>query len=158
MAAELGHEGLAEGHDLAVGLALGVEVGTALAAAHGKRGQRVLEDLLEAEELEHAEGDGGVEAQAALVGAERGVELHAVAAVHLHLAGVIDPGDAEHDDALRLDQALEQAGLLVRRIGVNGRCDAREYLVGGLNELRLVGVASLELVDHPLRVTHDASK
>ena len=31
-------------------------------------------------------------------------------------------------------------------------------LVGGLNELRLVGVASLELVDHPLRVTHDASK
>ena len=46
VAIELGHEGLAEVHDLVVGLALGVKVGTALAAAHGKGGQAVLEDLL----------------------------------------------------------------------------------------------------------------
>jgi hypothetical protein len=70
VAEELGHEALAEAHDLGVGLALGIEVGAALAAAHGQGGQGILEDLLEAEELEHAEVDGGVEAEAALVGPE----------------------------------------------------------------------------------------
>lgn len=49
---ELGHEGLAEAHDLVVGLALGVEVGATLATAHGERGEGVLKDLLEAKELE----------------------------------------------------------------------------------------------------------
>ncbi len=39
VALELGHERLAEGHDLAVGLALGVEVRTALSTAHGERSQ-----------------------------------------------------------------------------------------------------------------------
>ena len=43
--AELGHEGLAEAHDLVVRLALGVEVAAALAAAHRQRGQAVLENL-----------------------------------------------------------------------------------------------------------------
>ncbi len=35
VAIELGHEGLAEAHHLVVALALGIEVGTALTAAHG---------------------------------------------------------------------------------------------------------------------------
>ena len=112
VAAELGHERLAEAHDLAVALALGVEVGAALAAAHGQRGEGVLEDLLEGEELEDAEVDGRVEAQAALVGADGAVHLDAEAAVDLDLALVVDPGHAEHDHALGLDDALED---LVRR-------------------------------------------
>ena len=82
-------------HDLVVGLALGVEVGTALAAAHGKGGQAVLEDLLETQEFEHAQGDRRVKAQAALVGSDGGVELDAVTAVDLDLALVVDPGDTE---------------------------------------------------------------
>lgn len=41
--------------------------------------------------------DGGVEAQATLVGADRQAVLDAVATVHLHVAMVVDPGDAEHD-------------------------------------------------------------
>src|SRR5208337_559772 len=45
VAAEFGHEALAEAHDFVVTLALGIEVRTALAAAHGKRGERVLEYL-----------------------------------------------------------------------------------------------------------------
>ena len=91
VAVQLGHEGLAEAHDLVVAAALGVEVGAALAAADGHAGQGVLEDLLEAEELDDAQVHRGVEPQAALVGAERGVELHAEAAVDLHLAGVVRP-------------------------------------------------------------------
>ena len=37
VAIELGHEGLAETHDFCVALAVGIEIGTALAAAHGQR-------------------------------------------------------------------------------------------------------------------------
>ena len=90
-------------HDLVVGLALGVKVGP----AHGKGGQAVLEDLLQAQELEHAQGDRRVKAQAALVGSNGRVELDAVTAVDLDLALVVDPGNTEHDDALGLDKALQ---------------------------------------------------
>ena len=69
-----------------VGFALGVEVAAALAAADGQAGEAVLEDLLEAEELDDAEVHRGMEAQAALVGADGAVELHAVAAVDVHVA------------------------------------------------------------------------
>src|SRR5699024_3728348 len=81
VAVQLGHERLAEPHDLAVAAAVRVEVGAALAAADGQAGQRVLEDLLEAEELHDAEVHRGMEPQAALVRAERGVVLDAEAAV-----------------------------------------------------------------------------
>ena len=106
-----------------VGLALRVEVAAALAAAHGQRGEAVLEDLLEAEELDDAEVHGRVQAQAALVGADGAVELHAEAAVHLDLAVVVDPRHAEHDDALGLDDALEQRGLLVLGMGLDDRLE-----------------------------------
>ena len=69
---ELGHEALAEAHDLSVGLALGVKVGAALAAAHGQGGQSVLEDLLKAQELDDGQVDVLAEPQAALVGADGG--------------------------------------------------------------------------------------
>src|SRR3712207_7932937 len=52
---ELGHERLAEPHHLGVALPLRVEVGAPLAAAHRQRRERVLEDLLEREELQQAE-------------------------------------------------------------------------------------------------------
>ncbi len=54
---ELGHEGDTETADLAVRLALGVEVGATLAAAHGEPGERILEGLLKAEELEDGKAD-----------------------------------------------------------------------------------------------------
>lgn len=83
--AELGHERDTEAADLAVGLALGVEVGTALAAAHVQAGQGILEDLFEAEELQDGQIHRGVEPETTLVGAKGGVELHAVTAVDLDL-------------------------------------------------------------------------
>lgn len=52
-------------------------------AAHGEGGEGVLEDLLEAQELDDGQGDSGVETKAALVGSDSLVELHAVAAVDL---------------------------------------------------------------------------
>ena len=126
MAVQLGHEALAEAHDFHVALAVGVEVRAALAAAHGQGGQAVLEGLLEAEELQDALVDRRMEAQTALVGADGAVELDAVAAVHLDLALIIDPGHTEGDDALGLDQTLDQAGLLVLGMLLHHGLDAPE--------------------------------
>ena len=91
MAEQLAGKGLAEAHDFAGALALGVKVRAALAAAHGQRGQCVLEGLLKRQELEHREVDRGVKAQAALVGANGHAVLDAVAAVDLHGSVVVCP-------------------------------------------------------------------
>ena len=55
----------------------------------------------------------GWKPQAALVGADGAVELHAEAAVDLDLALVVHPGHAEHDLALGLHDALQDAGGLI---------------------------------------------
>ena len=144
MAGELSHEGLAETHDLGVGLALGVEVRAALAAAHGQAGEGVLEDLLEAEELDDRQVHGGVEAQAALVGAERGVVLDAEAAVHVDVALVVGPRDAELDLALGLDDAVDDGQVSVLGVTLGEGGDGQEDLVDGLVELGLGGVAALD--------------
>ena len=143
---------LAEAHDFGVGLALRVEVGAALAAAHRQAGQRVLEYLLKAEELDDAQVDGRMEAKTALVGADCGVELHAVAAVDLHLALIVGPCDAELHHAFRLDDAFEHARFLIFRMLRDHRFEAFENLANGLQELRLVAVALFHLRVHALDV------
>ena len=89
-------------------LPLGSKSRSALAAAHGERGQRILEDLFEGEELQDAEVDRGMEAESALVGADGAVHLDAETAVDLNVALIIEPRHAEHDDALGLDNSFEQ--------------------------------------------------
>ena len=152
MTAQLGHEGLAEAHDLGVGLALRVEVGAALAAAHRQRGQGVLEDLLETEELDDTLVHGRVEAQAALVRSDRGVELDAVTAVDLHLALIVRPSDTELHHALRLDEALEHSRLLILRVLLDYGLKAFEDLANGLQEFRLIAIALFDLRIHALDV------
>ena len=105
---ELCHEGLAETHDLVVGLALGIKIGAALAAADRKACQAVLEDLLEAQELDDTDINRRMKTKASLVRADRAVELDAVAAVDLNISFVIDPRNAEHDDSLRLGDSLKE--------------------------------------------------
>ena len=118
---KLGHERLAEAHDLVIGFTLGIEVGAALGAADGKAGQRVLEDLLEAEKLDDAGIDVGMKAQAALVWPESGVKLNLVALVDLDDAPIVNPRHAEKDLPLRLDNALNNVMLLVFRITIEKR-------------------------------------
>ena len=144
MPEQLVHEGLTEAHHLEVALALRVEIGTALAAAHRQRRQRVLEDLLESEELEDRQIDARVEAQPALVGTDGAVALDAIATIDLHLALVVDPGDAEHDDAFGLDDALEDFRPLVFGMLVEARFERFKNLLHCLVELGLIGISRLD--------------
>ena len=150
---------MAETHDFGVGLTLGIEVAAALGAADGEAAQAVLEDLFKTEEFQDAQVDAGVEAEAALVGAEGGVELDAVAAVHLHAALVVRPCHAEHDLAFGFDDAFENAVLLVLGVLQKKRFQRVEDFFQRLNELRLVGVALLHTADNFLHVarSHDVS-
>ena len=143
MLAELGHEALAEAHDLHVGLALRVEVAAALASAHGQAGEAVLEDLLKAEELYYRKVDGRVEPDASLVGSDRGVELDSVAAVDLDLSLVVDPGNSEDDLAFGLYDALEHAVLFVDGVCLKDGFQREQHFVYCLQEFRLVGVPLL---------------
>ena len=153
---ELGHEGLAEAHDFAVAAADGGEVGTALGAADGQAGQSILEGLLEAEELDDGKVDVGSETQAALVGAERRVVLHAVTTVDVILKVIVHPNDTELDDALGLDHALEQASLLVLGVGVDDRLEGSQDFFDGLQEFGLIRVLGLGLGKNSLNVSvHD---
>ena len=93
-----------------------------------------------------------METQTALVRADRGVELDAVTAVDLHLALIVGPCDAELHHALRLDDALKHARLLIFRMLRNHRLEAFENLANGLQELRLVAIALLDLRVHALDV------
>jgi hypothetical protein len=158
VSAELLHEGLAESADLVVALALGVEVGTTLATADVETGQGVLEDLLEAEELQavgecvsaglllpavggtagrlgqdlHGQVDGGVEAEAALIGTQSRVELNAETAVDLEGTAVILPDDTEVDDALG-DSGDLQGGSVLGVLSEKGRVlESRSQFTVGL--------------------------
>ena len=106
VARKLRHEGLAKTHYLVVGLALGIKVRTALTAAHGQSSERVFENLLKAEELQNRQVHRRVKAESALIGSDGTVEFHAVAAVYVHVAGVVGPRNTEHDGALGLGDAL----------------------------------------------------
>jgi Activator of Hsp90 ATPase homolog 1-like protein len=118
---------------------LGVEVRAALAPAELQPGQAVLEDLLEREELDHAQADRGVEPQPALVGPEGAGELDPEAPVDVDLAPLVLPRHLEDQLALGLAQPLEDLGLQVLRVGGDGRLDAVEDLADGLVELGLGG-------------------
>lgn len=74
-------------------------------------GERILEDLLETQELQDTEVDGGVQTETTLVRAKGRVELDTESTVHLDVALVILPNNTELDDALRDGSDLE--GLLV---------------------------------------------
>ena len=93
-----------------------------------------------------------MEAQAALVGADGAVELHTVAAVHLNLALIVNPGHTEGDDALRLDQTLDQASLLVFGVLLHDGLDALQNLADSLQEFGLVCIALSQTIINTFQV------
>ena len=158
MAVQLGHEGLAEAHDLGVAAAARIEVGAALAAADRHAGEGVFEDLLKAEEFHDAEVHRGVEPQSALVGPQRRVELHAEAAVDLHPAVIVRPRDPEDDLPLGLAEPLQDGAFEELRVAVVDRAEAFENLGDGLVEFRFAGVSGQDCIPDSLQPSmHDDS-
>ena len=125
-----------------------IKVAAALAAAHGQAGEAVFEHLLEAQELDDRSVHAGMQAQAALVGADGAVELDAVTAVHLHLAGVVHPGHAELDEALGLHDSLQHTVLFIFGVFFADDLQALQNLAHCLQELLLAGIALLHLGVH----------
>ena len=155
MTIELSDEALAEAHDLHVGLAVGIKVGTTLAAADRQTGQAVLEDLLKAEELDDTDIYGRMESQTALVRTDRGVELYTVTDVDLYLTVIVYPRNAELDLSLGLGDALEQSQLAILRfVSVDNGTNGVENLFYGLKEFRLGSVLFFYFCDDFINIRH----
>jgi hypothetical protein len=112
MLAQLAHERRTKPPNLIITLPLRIKIRTTLSTTHIQPRQRILEDLLESQKLQHAQIHTRVKPQAALVGAQGTVVLHAVPAVDLHGAGVVFPQDAELDDALGDGDDFERFAVL----------------------------------------------
>ena len=93
-----------------------------------------------------------MEAQAALVGADGAVELHAEAAVDADLAAVVHPGDGELDEALRLHKTLDYAVLLIFGVLLHDALEALEDLEHRLVKLRLARVPGQHRVVYTLQI------
>ena len=143
---------MAEAHDLGVRLALGVKVTAALTAADGQAGEAVLQDLLKAQEFQDGQVHRGVEPQAALVGADGGVELYPVATVHMDLTGIISPGHPEGDNTLRLHEPFQNAVLLQLGAAFHHGLQALQNFINRLMKLLLVRVAGQDLLIDALAV------
>ena len=94
-----------------------------------------------------------MEAQPALKRAERAVELDPHSAVDMNLPDVVLPRHPEDNLPLRFAQPFQQPALRVLRVKLEGRCQRRQRLVDGLQELRLgrtpVPDGGLNLVKQP---------
>ena len=140
---ELIHEGLAESHNLSVRLADGVEIRTTLSTAHRQSCQSVLECLLETEELQHGRSNCLMETETSLVGANGRVELNPVTEVGLNLSLVVNPGNPECEDTVRLDDSLYDLGLLELGMLVVNLFDGLKHLADSLEVLFLVTILGL---------------
>ena len=132
MLAKLCHKALAESHNFTVRFAFRIEICAALAAAYGQAGERVFKNLFKSKEFYNAEIYRGMKAQAALLGANSAVKLHAETAVYLHLAVIVHPGHPEHDLALGLHNALQNACGLILGVGLDNGLQRGEHLGGAL--------------------------
>ena len=94
----------------------------------------------------------GWKPQAALVGADGAVHLDAEAAIDLDVALVVQPRNAEHDDALGLDDPLDDPRLAVLGPPLQHQVERLQDLGDGLMELRLGRVLRLDLGQQVLRV------
>ena len=145
VAVQLGHETLTEPHHFVVALALRIEFGSALGAAHRQCRQRVLQHLLERQELEDAEVHRRVKPQAALVGADRTVHLDAEAAIDLDAALIVLPGHPEHQHALGLDHPFEDAGAAIFGAPLQHEIERLHDFLHRLMKLGFRGIFRLDL-------------
>ena len=155
MTVQLCHKALAECHNLTIGFALRIKIRTALAAADRQTGQRVLEYLLKAQELDYIQRNRRMQTQTALIRSDRAVELYTETTVYLHIARVVYPRNTELNLTLRLNQTLQNclfAVLLLMRF--HYRTQRLQNLFDRLMELRFARVLCNNLLNHFINIRH----
>ena len=93
-----------------------------------------------------------MEAQPALVGTDRAVELDAVTGVDLNPALVIHPRNLKDDGAFRNDHALENLVLLVFRLGLEHLREGAEHFGYALQKLLFMAVGLLQPGQHAIDI------
>jgi len=91
-----------------------------------------------------------MKSQPAFVRPDRAVHLDPEAAVDVNLAGVILPGDAEHDHSFRFDDSLENFRFSVVRISIHHQGERLDYFLHRLVKLGFARVFGLHL-GHQIR-------
>src|SRR4051794_33757925 len=84
--------------------------------------------------------------QASFIRADSAVHLDTKSAVNLEFALIINPWNAERDDALRLCHALKNFCLLIFRMGLDKRHHRHSHFMHCLVKLWLARVALLNLL------------
>ena len=138
---QLGHKRLAKPHDLVVGFRLRVKIRAAFAAAHRQGSERVLKDLFKGKKLQNTGVNRRVESEAPFVRPDRAIHLDAKPAIYLDLALVVDPGNAELNQPLRLNKTFKDLAVPIFFISLNRGFDGLEYLGDSLEKLRLVRIS-----------------
>ena len=92
-----------------------------------------------------------METESTLVRSDRSIELNAPAAIDLHLFVVVFPGHAERDNAVRLRNAFQNAGLPVLRMFLDEREERAKDFSDRLMKLFFVRVSVTQRC-HKLRV------
>jgi len=94
-----------------------------------------------------------MEAQSALVRSNRAVHLDPEAPVDLHVAVIVKPRHAEHNDALRFHHALKDAGRTEFRMLIENGAQGFENFLHSLMEFRFGGIFRLHLGKYFFNVT-----
>ena len=126
---------LAETHDFRITLPARGEIRATFATAHRQRGQRILEGLLKAQELQDGQIDGGMETNTAFIRTNGVVELHTIPQVGLHLAFIVYPCHTESKDTVGLHQTLDNLGFLKLRMLVVDILYRKKHFTHGLQIL-----------------------
>src|SRR4029453_9553581 len=141
-------------HDFVIGFPLWIEIRAAFASAHRQTGKRILEYLFEREKFDDAGADSGMKSQTALVRSKGAIHLYAKAAVHLDLAAVVDPRNAELNHPLGFNKALENLSVSILLVTFDDRPDRFQYFSHRLKKLRLVGITLFNNFENLLHQAH----
>jgi hypothetical protein len=141
MTMQFDHQRLAKSHDFTVAFALGIEIRTALSAAHWQPGQTVLEDLFEAQEFQDAKRHIGVKPHPTLIRADRIIELDAPRAVGANLAIVVFPANTKDDNAVRFRHPFQNVCVVVFGVVQNKRYQRFRNFSHRLMEFRFTWIS-----------------
>ena len=157
MTAKLSHKALAEAHDFSIGLALWIKVGAALATANRQSSQSVFENLLKTQELDDAEVYGWMEAEATFVWANGAVKLYTITLVYMYFTSIVSPRNTEHNNTLRLNNALQNSLLLILRILIQYRSNRSQNFLYSIMELGFTRILSLNLCNNFFNISSQFS-